>query len=118
MVADENAHVKLLKSALGSKAAKKPKFDFQGIPKHQAEFGQTAFVLENTGVHAYLGQAPNIKAAKVLLTAASIVTIEARHAGAIALYLGKAIAPNGPLDTPLTASQVLAAVKSTGFIVG
>ena len=118
VVADENAHVKLLKSALGSKAAKKPKFDFQGIPKHQAEFAQTAFVLENTGVHAYLGQAPNIKAAKVLLTAASIVTIEARHAGAIALYLGKAIAPNGPLDTPLTASQVLAAVKSTGFIVG
>jgi hypothetical protein len=115
---DENAHVKLLKGALGSKAVKKPTFDFQGIPSDPAKFAATAYVLENTGVHAYLGQAPNIKEAKVLLTAASIVTIEARHAGAIALFLGKAIAPSGPLDTGWTAAKVLKAVKGTGFIKG
>jgi hypothetical protein len=114
---DENAHVKLLKSVLGSKAAKKPKFDFQGIPASPAKFAATAYVLENTGVHAYLGQAPNISEAKVLLTAASIVTVEARHAGAIGLFLDKAIAP-GPLDTGWTAAKVLAAVKGTGFIKG
>jgi Ferritin-like domain len=113
---DENAHVKLLKSALGSKAIKEPKFDFQGIPANEAKFAATAYVLENTGVHAYLGQAPNIKETKVLLTAASIVTIEARHSGAIALYLGKPIAPNGPLDNGWTAAKVLKAVKGTGFI--
>jgi hypothetical protein len=113
---DENAHVKFLKSALGSHAVKKPKFDFQGIPGDQAKFAATAYVLENTGVHAYLGQAANIQAAKVLLAAASIVTIEARHSGAIGLYLGKAIAPSGPFDTGLSASAVLAAVKKTGFI--
>jgi hypothetical protein len=112
---DENAHVKLLKSALGSQAAKKPNFDFQGIPSDPAKFAATAYVLENTGVHAYLGQAPNIAEAKVLLTAASIVTVEARHAGAIGLFLAKAIAP-APLDTGWTAAKVLAAVKSTGFI--
>ncbi|MFZ0089400.1 MAG: ferritin-like domain-containing protein [Solirubrobacteraceae bacterium] len=114
--ADENAHVKLLKSALGRHAVKKPKFDFMGIPSDPVKFAATAYVLENTGVHAYLGQAPNIKDPKVLLTAASIVTIEARHSGAIALYLGKPIAPNGPLDNGYTASQVLTAVKGTGFI--
>jgi hypothetical protein len=113
---DENAHVKLLKSVLGSHAIKKPKFDFQGIPGDQAKFAATSYVLENTGVHAYLGQAPNIKAAKVLLTAASIVTVEARHSGAIGLYLGKGIAPSGPLDTGLSAAKILAAVKNTGFI--
>ncbi len=113
---DENAHVKLLKSALGRHAVKKPKFDFQGITGDQAKFAATTYVLENTGVHAYLGQAPNIKEAKVLLVAASIVTVEARHAGAIGLYLGKAIAPNGPLDNGLTASKILAEVKKTGFI--
>jgi hypothetical protein len=112
---DENAHVKLLKGALGSKAAPKPKFDFQGIPSDPAKFAATAYVLENTGVHAYLGQAPNVSEAKVLLTAASIVTVEARHSGAIGLFLGKAIAPT-PLDTGWTASKVLAAVKGTGFI--
>ena len=113
---DENAHVKFLKAALGSHAIKKPKFDFQGIPGDETKFAATAYVLENTGVHAYLGQAGNIQAAKVLLAAASIVTVEARHSGAIGLYLGKAIAPNGPFDTGLTAEKVLAAVKKTGFI--
>jgi rubrerythrin len=113
---DENAHVKLLKGALGSKAVKKPKFDFMGIPRDPAKFAATAYVLENTGVHAYLGQAANIKDPKILLTAASIVTVEARHSGAIGLYLGKAIAPSGPLDTGFSAAKVLKAVKETGFI--
>jgi hypothetical protein len=112
---DENAHVKLLKAALGSNAKKKPNFDFQGIPSSPSKFAATAYVLENTGVHAYLGQAPNISETKVLLTAASIVTVEARHAGAIGLFLGKAIAP-APLDTGWTAAKVLTAVKGTGFI--
>jgi hypothetical protein len=112
---DENAHVKLLKGAMGSKAVAKPNFDFQGIPSDPAKFAATAYVLENTGVHAYLGQAPNITEGKVLLTAAAIVTVEARHSGAIGLFLGKAIAP-APLDTGWTAAKVLKAVKGTGFI--
>ena len=57
---DENAHVAALQQALGSKAIAMPQFDFQGIPEDQAKFQQTAFVLENTGVHAYLGQVTNI----------------------------------------------------------
>ncbi|MBV9816978.1 MAG: ferritin-like domain-containing protein [Solirubrobacterales bacterium] len=118
VTADEAFHVKLLKTALGKKAIKKPKFDFGAAVKDKTTFAATTFVLENTGVHAYLGQAPNIKAAKVLLVAASIVTVEARHSGAIGLYLGKPIAPSGPLDTGLPASAILAAVKKTGFIVG
>lgn len=48
--------------------------------------------------------------------ALSIVTVEARHAGAIGLCLGKPIAPNGPFDAGYPASQVLTAVKGTGFI--
>ncbi len=113
---DENAHVALLKKALGKHAVKKPAFDFMGIPEDEAKFAATAYVLENTGVHAYLGQAGNLKSAKLLITAAEIVTVEARHSGAIGLYLGKAIAPSGPLDKGLPASKILAAVKKTGFI--
>ncbi len=115
---DEATHVSALRSVLGSKAVKKPKFNFGGAVTDVNTFLATAYVLENTGVHAYLGQAPNIKAAKVLLTAASIVTVEARHAGSIATITGKAIAPNGAFDNGYTAGQVLAAVKKTGFIVG
>jgi hypothetical protein len=115
---DEAAHVAALKNVLGSKAAKMPKFDFGKAVTDTDTFTATSYVLENTGVHAYLGQAPNISAAKVLLTAASIVTIEARHAGAIGLFLGKSIAPSGPFDTGAPASTILAAVKKTGFITG
>jgi Ferritin-like domain len=115
---DENDHVAFLKKALGKSAIKKPKFNFHGTTANETEFAQTAFALENTGVHAYLGQAGNIKAAKYLLAAASIVTIEARHSGAIGLILGKGIAPSGPFDTGLPASAILKAVKKTKFIVG
>jgi len=114
---DERAHVTFLKKALGSKAVKEPKFNFMGIPSDPAKFAATAYVLENTGVHAYLGQAGNIKLPAYLLAAASIVTIEARHAGAIASINNAAIAPSGSFDTGFSAAKVLAAVQGTGFIV-
>jgi Ferritin-like domain len=115
---DERAHVAFLKKALGHKAVKQPKFNFHGIPSDPAKFAATAYVLENTGVHAYLGQAGNIKTPAYLLAAASIVTIEARHSGAIGSIINKPISPNGSFDNGYTAARVLAAVKATGFIVG
>jgi Ferritin-like domain len=116
---DERDHVAYLKKALGSKAVKSPKFDFKGIPTNEKMFAATAQVLENTGVHAYLGQAGNIKSGAILGAAASIMTVEARHAGAIGLINNAAggISPSGSFDSPLTAAAVLKAVEATGFIV-
>jgi Ferritin-like domain len=117
---DENAHVAFLKKALGSKAAKEPKFNFKGANTNAGMFLKTAQVLENTGVHAYSGQALNIKKGAYVKAAVSILTIEARHASVIGLLndpSGEMIAPDGPFDTPFTAAKVLAAVKGTGFIV-
>ena len=119
VTADENAHVKFLKKALGGKAAKEPKFDFKGTNTNVEMFMKTAEVLENTGVHAYLGQVLNIKTPAYVAAAGSILTIEARHASVIGLLndpSGASIAPNGPFDTPLTAAAVLKAVEGTGFI--
>jgi len=115
--ADEAAHVAALKGALGSKAVKKPTFAFGKATTDLMTFEATAFVLENTGVAAYSGQAFNIKAPKVLAVALSIVTVEARHAGAIASITGMPIAKNGPFDIAEPASQILAAVTATKFIV-
>jgi Ferritin-like domain len=117
---DENAHVAFLKKHLGSKAAKEPKFDFKGANTSPATFMKTAEVLENTGVHAYSGQALNITTPAYVKAAVSILTIEARHASVIGLLnepAGNDITPNGAFDTPYTAAKVLAAVKATGFIV-
>jgi hypothetical protein len=115
---DERAHVAFLVKALGSKAVKEPTFNFQGIPSDEKKFTATAYVLENTGVHAYLGQVGNIKTPAYLAAAASIMTIEARHSGAIGSIIGESISPNGPFDNGYTAAKVLAAVKATGFITG
>jgi hypothetical protein len=120
---DENAHVAFLKKTLGSKAAKEPTFNFKGANTNAEMFMKTAAVLENTGVHAYSGQALNIKNPAYVKAALSILTIEARHASVIGLLKegatpsGTEMTPNGPFDTPLTAAAVLKAVEGTGFIV-
>ena len=111
-------HVAALRKALGSQAQASPKFDFQGTTRSRAKFLETSYALENTGVSAYLGQAGSIQTPAILLTAASIVTVEARHSGAVGELLGRNISPSGAFDQGKTMAQVLAIVKQTGFVKG
>ncbi len=121
----ELAHVKALKAALGSKAGKKPAFDFGDTVKDPAKFAATSIVLEDTGVAAYNGQGTRLRR-KTLPAAASIVSVEARHAAWIRYLAGspsyggarKNYPAPGVLDAPLTKKQVEKAVASTGFIKG
>src|ERR1700722_1680840 len=116
---DENAHVAYLKKALGKKAVASPMFEFGEANTNVEKFMAAAYVLENTGVHAYLGQVGNIQAKAYLKAAGSILTIEARHAAVIGSLnepAGNDIAPEGPFDVPYTAGKVLAAVTATKFI--
>jgi rubrerythrin len=113
---DEATHVAALRKALGSAAQASPKFDFHGTTRSRTKFLQTSYALENTGVSAYLGQAGNIKTPSILLTAASIVTVEARHSGAVGQLLGRNISPSGAFDAGKTMDQVLAIVNKTKFI--
>ena len=113
--AHEADHVKALKKVLGGAAVKKPKFDFRGTTEDQAKFLQTALVLEETGVAAYAGQAGNIKQGPVLAAAASILTVEARHAAQFRSLNGKSFAPRS-FDRPKTRPAVLRAVAKTRFI--
>ena len=123
LASHENTHVRTLKKVLGSKAGPKPKFDFRDTTSDKKKFLQTALELENTGVHAYLGQAGKIQTPAILATAATIVTIEARHAAAVSLVAGKelkakktGITPDGPFDTPLSKGAILKIVAKTKFI--
>lgn len=118
---DENAHVAALQQALGSQAIAEPQFRFDHIPSNQNAFQQTAYVLENTGVHAYLGQLTNICSPAYLAAAGSIALVEGRHAAVIGSIINdtpSGIAPNGPFDTPQTAEQVIGEVNATHFVVG
>lgn len=112
----EVAHVAFLKSALRGKAVAKPTFDFKGTTDDAAKFQATAIVLEDTGVAAYNGQGANLTKG-VLAAAASIVSVEARHAAWIRDIAKETPAP-AAFDPSKTSAQILSAVKATGFITG
>lgn len=120
VTADENAHVAFLKKALGSKAVKAPKVDF-GAATSKGKWLATSMVLENTGVQAYSGQVLNISKPAYVAAAASILTVEARHASVAGLLVKptvKNISPvGGAFDEAATAAQILKAVAGTGFLV-
>ncbi|MBA2476369.1 MAG: ferritin-like domain-containing protein [Actinobacteria bacterium] len=110
----EDAHVAFLRGALGSKAIAKPTFDFGDIPSDPTRFATTAQTLEDTGVAAYNGQVANVTKG-VLRAAASIVSVEARHASWIRDINATNPAPKG-FDDAKTQAQITAAVTATGFI--
>jgi len=99
---------------------------FGGTPaaKPQTKFPLTdaktvlnlAATVENLGAAAYLGQAGAIQSKEALAAALSIHTVEARHAAALNMLLGKSIVPDGAFAKPATMEKVLATVKP--FIVG
>ncbi len=123
---DEQSHVSALRRtirSLGGRPVSEPDFDFQGTTRDQAKFMETAFVLENTGVRAYLGQAGRLRSKALLGAAASIVTIEARHSGAVAVVLNRSpfagkfsIAPSGAFDRASSMKTILREVGQTKFI--
>jgi hypothetical protein len=107
--AEEAAHVSALSAAikqLGGKPVAKPTFVFPVTD--EKSFLALASVLENTGVGTYNGAGPSLQSKQVLASAGSIVQIEARHAAAIDLLIGRSPTPSGGFDRPLTKAQVLA----------
>lgn len=111
----EAAHVAFLQQALGSKAVSKPSFDFKGIPNDPGRFIQTAVSLEDTGVSAYIGQAPRLAVPANVLAAARVLAVEARHASAARIFVGRIFAEED-FNRFANMKQVLAVVDSTGFI--
>ncbi len=108
---DEEAHVSGLTAAIHG-AGYKPvaaamHYLFPAVFSNRHAFLKFGALLEKTGVHAYLGQAGNIKTPSILLTAASIATVEARHTGAFNALLHNNPS-EGPFDKGYTMNQVLA----------
>jgi hypothetical protein len=106
---EEAAHVAALTAAInksGGTPVPKPKFVFPVTTA--SAFLDLAYTVENLGVSAYNGAGPLLKSKSLLAAAGSIVQVEARHAAAIGLLIGKSPTPTGGFDTPKTKAQVLA----------
>jgi Ferritin-like domain len=110
----ERAHVAFLKGVLGSNAQKKPDLEFGDATSDPKRFTAAAIALEETVIAAYNGQAANLTKG-TLAKAATIVSVEARHAGWIRAIAGKDPAPDAT-DSPKTAAEVQAEIKRTGFV--
>ncbi|GAA5907169.1 hypothetical protein JCM6882_008381 [Rhodosporidiobolus microsporus] len=99
----EANHVQFLETALGAAAVSDCTYVF-GLTSPKAVVA-TARLLENVGVAAYLGAAGDITDPAYLAAAASIVTVEARHAS----YLNEINGASGfpvPYDSGLNYAQV------------
>ncbi|MHB8577503.1 MAG: ferritin-like domain-containing protein, partial [Dehalococcoidia bacterium] len=97
----ESDHVNALTAVikqLGGTPVAKPTFVFPA--SSSSSFLKLASVVENTGVGAYNGAAPSLQSKEVLAAAGGIVQIEARHAAAIDLLIGKSPTPNQGFDRP------------------
>lgn len=106
---DEDTHVSYLKKALGSAARPKP--NFKGLEQADVDhFMQLSRIFENVGVGAYLLAAPAISSKAILGAAASILTIEARHAGYLNALVGVRLSTNGAFDKPIPQAQIVADV--------
>lgn len=113
--AHERAHVAFLQRVLGSSAREKPCFDFGDTTANRDKFLATARVLEDTGVAAYNGQIANVRTPTVA-PAASIVSVEARHAAWVRDILDMNPAPRA-LDQAKSRRQIESEVAATGFVV-
>lgn len=104
--AHEREHLEYLRKALGSSAPKAGKYDFASRVTSVPNFLSTAVELEETGLAAYTGAAPNLSAA-TLRDAAKILSVEARHTAWARDILGRNPAPKAS-DVPASEAQVRA----------
>lgn len=107
---DETSHVNALTQALRgagvTPVARQARYNFGKAFNSRHDLLSFSAKLETTGVHAYLGQAGNIQTKSILLTAATIVTVEARHTGAVNALL-QHNPTEGPFDQGFTKDQIV-----------
>jgi rubrerythrin len=114
--AHERSHVRAFRAVLGSRAIKRPHFDFGGATEGSDAFRRTAVAFEDLAVAAYKGQAPRITSREYLASALAIHSVEARHAAWIRRLANKPPVA-GPFDEPLARPAVTRIVTRTHFVL-
>ncbi|KAF8966499.1 ferritin-like domain-containing protein [Flammula alnicola] len=108
---DESTHSSVLQAALkanGATPITSCKFNFNSALTDVATMAATARVVESVGVGAYLGGATLLNDPVLLDSAASILTVEARHQTILNVLSSTGTAIPSAFDIALTPSEVLA----------
>jgi rubrerythrin len=114
--AHERAHVVILKSVLGRRAARKPFFDYRGVTESIDNFTRTAVAMEDLTVALLGGQAPRVSDQTLRAAFFSLLTVEARHAAWARRIIGFVPVAEA-FDEPRSLAAVDRVVRSTRFIV-
>jgi len=122
---DEKGHVTLLRSVLGTSAVAKPAINLAALGANTGAMNQFLVLsraFEDTGVTAYGGAAGGlVDNATILTAAATILAVEAYHAGSIRTLIvqqGISVTPPGALDGKdilPSAAQYFPANAATNF---
>ena len=113
MMDEEAQHVVFFENALRQAGASpRPKPTFTGLAQSdQRSFATMSRTLENAGVRAFLLAIGAISDEKYVAAAASIATIEARHAGFVNALFGKPLSEDGAFDKPASHEEIIKAVS-------
>jgi len=104
----EEAHIEIISKTirqLGVRPSAAPELDFGSAFSDEGSYLALSQTLEDTGVVAYNGAAPDIVSRRVLAAAGSIVQVEARHAAVIRSIRGEEITP-GAFDKAASADII------------
>src|SRR5215211_7474438 len=114
--AHERAHVQAIKGLLGSKAVKSPSFDYRGVTENEPDFIKTAVAFEELTAALLKWQAVRLDSREILAAAATLHTVETRHAAWIRHLIGLRPAAKA-FDEPAPQRRMAQLIKSTRFIV-
>jgi rubrerythrin len=112
VASQEEEHLAFLKGLLGGQARGKPDFDFGDRTRQPDAFAAAAADVEDLAVGAYNGQGGNVSR-DVLAGAATIVSVEARHAAWIRSIVGQLPASDAT-DPALSNDEVLEGLSRLG----
>ena len=112
VASQEDEHLGFLKRLLGGQARSKPDFDFGDRTRQPDAFAAAAADVEDLAVGAYNGQGGNVSR-EVLAGAATIVSVEARHAAWIRSIVGQLPAADAT-DKALSNDEVLEGLSRLG----
>jgi len=113
--AHEWAHARALHGLLGSRAVKRAHFDYHGVTEHQDAFVKTAVAFEDLTAALLKYQALRLDSKSVLAAAASLHSVEARHAAWMRRLAGR-VPTVTAFDEPTSQDAAKGLILNTGFV--
>jgi hypothetical protein len=114
--AHERAHVKAIKNLLGPRAVQSPSFNYRSVTEDERAFTKTAVAFEELTAALLKWQAVRLDSREILAAAATLHTVETRHAAWIRRIVGLRPAARA-FDEPAPQRQMSELIKSTRFVV-